>query len=96
MPQIKTTQEFQSLFDIDANVNRLVRNIELLNYINPLNITAEKKKFFSAKYNYEPSFRYPKIKFNGYKLHRLFFRNASMCNGRAASCWPSALFAAAR
>lgn len=73
MPQITHTQEFQALFDIDANVNRLVRNIELLNYINPLNIAAERKQFFSAKYNYEPQFRYPKIKFNGYKLHRLFF-----------------------
>ena len=73
MPSIKTTQEFEAIFDIDSNLNRLVKNIELLNYINPLNIAAEKKKFFSAKYNYEPQFKYPKIKFNGYKLHRLFF-----------------------
>lgn len=73
MSQIKTTQEYQNLFDIDANLNRLVKNIELLNYINPLNIAAEKKKFFSAKYNYEPVFKYPKMRFNGYKLHRLFF-----------------------
>ncbi|TCK69263.1 uncharacterized protein (TIGR02421 family) [Winogradskyella wandonensis] len=73
MAQIKTTSEFQELFDIDANLDRLVKNIELLNYINPLNITAEKKKFFSSKYTYEPEFKYPKIKFNGYKLHRLFF-----------------------
>lgn len=73
MSQIKTTQEFQDIFEIDANINRLVKNIELLKYINPLNIVAEKKKFFSAKYNYEPQFKYPKIRFNGYKLHRLFF-----------------------
>lgn len=73
MSQIRTTAEFQDLFDIDANLNRLVKNIELLNYINPLNIASEKKKFFAAKYNYEPEFKYPKIRFNGYKLHRLFF-----------------------
>lgn len=73
MSQIKTTEEYQDLFDIDANLNRLVRNIELLNYVNPLNIASEKKKFYSAKYNYEPEFKYPKMKFNGYKLHRLFF-----------------------
>ena len=73
MSQIKTTEEFQDLFDIDANLNRLVKNIELLNYINPQNIAAEKKKFFSSKYNYEPIFKYPKMRFNGYKLHRLFF-----------------------
>jgi len=64
---------YKSLFDIDANLNRLVKSIELLNYINPLNIVQEKKKFYSSKYNYEPTFKYPKIKFNGYKLHRLFF-----------------------
>ncbi len=73
MSKIKTTTEFEAIFDIDANLNRLVKNIELLNYINPLNIAAEKKKFFSAKYNYEPEFKYPKIKFDGYKLHRLLF-----------------------
>ncbi|MFD1061860.1 flavohemoglobin expression-modulating QEGLA motif protein [Winogradskyella litorisediminis] len=73
MSQIKTTLEFQNIFDIDSNLDRLVKNIELLNYINPLNIAAEKKKFFTSKYTYEPEFKYRKIKFNGYKLHRLFF-----------------------
>ena len=70
---IKATEEFQDIFDIDAKLNRLVRNIELLNYINPLNISHEKKKFFSSKYNYEPQFKYPKLKFNAYKLQRLLF-----------------------
>ena len=73
MAQINITEEFQDVFDIDSNLNRLVRNIELLNYINPLNIASEKKKFYSSKYNYEPQLKYPKMKFNGYKLHRLFF-----------------------
>ncbi len=73
MPQITSTQEYQSLFDIDANLNRLVGKIEMLTYVNPLNIEHEKKQFYSSKYSYEPNFHYPKIKFNGYKLHRLFF-----------------------
>jgi len=63
----------QDLFEIDANLNRLVKKIELLDYINPLNIESEKKKFFAAKFNYKPEFKYRKLKFNGYKLHRLFF-----------------------
>ncbi|MFC5195193.1 flavohemoglobin expression-modulating QEGLA motif protein [Bizionia hallyeonensis] len=67
------TNDYQDLFDIDTNLNRLVKKIELLNYINPLNIESEKKQFFTSKYNYEPNFKYPKVKFNGYKLHRLFF-----------------------
>jgi uncharacterized protein (TIGR02421 family) len=73
MSYIKTTTEFKDLFDIDANLHRLVKSIELLNYVNPMNIAAEKKKFFAAKYHYQPNFNYPKIRFNGYKLHRLFF-----------------------
>jgi uncharacterized protein (TIGR02421 family) len=73
MSQLNNTEEFQDVFDIDSNLNRLVRNIELLNYINPSNIASEKKKFYSSKFNYEPQFKYPKMKFNGYKLHRLFF-----------------------
>ncbi|WP_425075468.1 flavohemoglobin expression-modulating QEGLA motif protein [Psychroserpens sp. S379A] len=73
MSQIPSTSEYQDLFDIDGNIDRLVQKIEVLNYINPLNIEREKKQFFSSKFNYEPVFKYPKIKFNGYKLHRLFF-----------------------
>jgi uncharacterized protein (TIGR02421 family) len=73
MIEPKLKEEYQSIFDIDGNLNRLVKKIELLNYINPLNIESEKKKFFSSKYKYEPQFHYPKINFDGYKLHRLFF-----------------------
>ena len=69
----KTNKEFQDVFEIDTNLDRLVKKIELLNYVNPLNIASEKKKFFAAKYNYEPQFKYRKIGFNGYELHRLFF-----------------------
>jgi len=73
MSQISPTETYQDLFDIDSNLNRLVQKIEVLNYVNPLNIASEKKQFFSSKYTYDPVFKYPKIKFNGYKLHRLFF-----------------------
>ena len=73
MNVIKTTKEHHEVFEIDTKLNRLVRNIELLNYINPLNIAHERKLFFSSKYNYEPKFKYPKLKFNAYKLHRLLF-----------------------
>ncbi len=73
MIEPKIAEAYQDLIDIDANLNRLVKSIELLNYINPLNIESEKKKFFASKFKYEPQFKYPKIKFNGYKLHRLFF-----------------------
>jgi len=66
-------KEHGQLFEIDANLDRLVRRIELLSYVNPLNIEKEKQRFFASKYTIEPEFKYPKLKFDPYKLHRLFF-----------------------
>jgi len=66
-------KEYANLFEIDANLDRLVKKIELLNYVNPLNIEKEKHRFFASKFTGDPSFHYPKLKFNPYKLHRLFF-----------------------
>ena len=66
-------REYADLFEIDANLDRLVKKIELLNYVNPLNIEKEKHRFFTSKYTEDPVFKYPKLKFNPYELHRLFF-----------------------
>lgn len=71
--KIDLQQEYPALFDIDSNLNRLVKRIELLSYVNPLNIEKEKHRFFSSKYAVEPEFKYPKLKFDPYKLQRLFF-----------------------
>lgn len=62
-----------SLYEIDQNLDRLVHNIELLNYLNPLNIEQEKRRFFASKYSENPVFNYRKIKFSPFKLQRLFF-----------------------
>ena len=62
-----------ALFEIDQNLDRLVKDIELLNYLNPLNIENEKKRFFASKFTEEPQFKYRKIKFSPFKLQRLFF-----------------------
>ncbi|WP_299886704.1 flavohemoglobin expression-modulating QEGLA motif protein [uncultured Lacinutrix sp.] len=70
---VNIAKSYSDLINIDSNLHHLVQKIELLNYINPLNIESEKKLFFSSKYNYEPKFKYPKIRFNGYELHRKFF-----------------------
>ena len=66
-------QAYPHLFEIDANLNRLIKRIELLAYVNPLNIEKEKQRFFASKYAVEPHFKYPKLKFDPYKLNRLFF-----------------------
>ncbi|MBM1107227.1 DUF1704 domain-containing protein [Aurantibacter crassamenti] len=70
-PEIK--HEFADVFEIDANLNRLVKRIELLTHVNPQNIEKAKASFFASKYTEEPEFRYSKLKFDPYKLHRLLF-----------------------
>ncbi|UWX56442.1 flavohemoglobin expression-modulating QEGLA motif protein [Maribacter litopenaei] len=66
-------KEYPYVFQIDGNLNRLIKGIELLSYVNPLNGEKEKQAFFSSKYTQNPEFRYPKLKFDPYKLHRMFF-----------------------
>ncbi|MBT8261466.1 MAG: flavohemoglobin expression-modulating QEGLA motif protein [Bacteroidia bacterium] len=62
-----------NLVHIDGNLNKLVQKIELLNYINPINIEQEKRNFFSSKYNINPRFHYRKIDFNAHKLQQELF-----------------------
>lgn len=61
------------LSKMDINLNKLVSKIELLNYVNPINIEQEKRNFFSSKYNVNPSFKYRKIDFNAHKIQQLLF-----------------------
>jgi len=62
-----------NLYKIDSNLNKLVQKIELLNYINPINIELEKRNFFASKYNENPSFKYRKIDFNAHALQQELF-----------------------
>ncbi len=66
-------QKHPNLFRIDFNLNKLVQKIELLNYINPINIEAEKRNFFASKYNINPNFKYRKIDFNAHTLQQQLF-----------------------
>ena len=50
--------EHPNLFKIDARLNKLVKKIELLNYVNPINIEQEKRTFFANRYNESPNFKY--------------------------------------
>ena len=62
-----------SVFEIDKNLDRLVREIDVLNYLNPLNIEQEKKRFFASKFSEDPVFKYRKVKFDPFRLQRQFF-----------------------
>lgn len=66
-------EKYPNLYKIDASLNKLVKKIELLNYINPTNIEQEKRNFFSSKYNINPQFKYRKIDFNAHRLQQALF-----------------------
>ena len=66
-------QTHPNLFKIDYTLNKLVQRIELLNYINPINIEAEKRNFFASKYNVNPNFKYRKIDFDAHKVQQQLF-----------------------
>ena len=61
------------LFEIDHQIDVLVKKIEMLNYVNPTNIESEKERFFSSKYLQDPQFTYPKRDFDKFSLHKEFF-----------------------
>lgn len=63
----------RALFEIDTYIDQLVKKIELLSYVNPVNIESEKERFFNSKYLSDPVFLYPKMDFDKFKLHKEFF-----------------------
>lgn len=63
----------KTLQQIDDFIDNRVKQIELLSYVNPVNIEEEKQKFFSSKYLTDPRFKYPEIDFDRFKLHRELF-----------------------
>jgi uncharacterized protein (TIGR02421 family) len=63
----------KTLLDIDENIDKLVREIELLSYVNPVNIKEARERFFRSKYLTDPEFEYPQIDFDRFRLHRDLF-----------------------
>ncbi|MFT4601251.1 MAG: hypothetical protein ACI857_001429 [Arenicella sp.] len=58
----------QSIQKVDAHLFRLLKNFELLTYVNPINVKSEKERFFKSKFTVNPNFRYKPIKINPYEL----------------------------
>lgn len=50
----KTGAELNDLMRIDQRIDELVRQIELLSYVNPVNIEEQKKKVLCLKISYRP------------------------------------------
>lgn len=46
------------LIKLDKELHQIVKNFEILGYVNPMNIEAEKKKFFRSNFSNNPAFKY--------------------------------------
>lgn len=60
----------KDLLKIDRELFRLVKDFELLKFVNPINVEEEKKKFFESKCTVNPDFRYKPININAFEMKR--------------------------
>ena len=57
-----------AILKVDKGMSKLLRNFELLAYVNPINSSAEKKRFYKHKFTEQPNFKYGPIRINSYEL----------------------------
>ncbi|MDG1659345.1 MAG: flavohemoglobin expression-modulating QEGLA motif protein [Crocinitomicaceae bacterium] len=57
-----------SILSVDRNMHQLLKNFELLAFVNPVNNIQEKKRFFKNKCTEVPKFKYSPIKINPFEL----------------------------
>lgn len=58
---------------VDEALFNLLQEIEVLNYVNPMNIEHEKKRFFASKYRHIPEFKYKPIPFDTNEMKRKLY-----------------------
>ncbi len=59
---------------VDAALYRLVKGMETLSYINPINIQHEQKRFFAQRGNHQPDFKYRQLNIDPYLLRQKLYR----------------------
>ena len=56
------------VLEVDRRLFRLVRQMDTLMYINPVNLLQEKRRFFARGYHYTPEFRYRQLRIDPYAV----------------------------
>ncbi len=64
----------KSIYEIDKMLYRMVWNFEILNFVNPMNIERERKKFFASRFRYEPRFRYKQLILDPFEFRRRLYQ----------------------
>jgi len=57
-----------AILKVDKGLFKLLKNFELLAYVNPINTKSEKNKFFKNKFTEQPRFKYSPIRIDPYRL----------------------------
>ncbi|MBD3636319.1 MAG: DUF1704 domain-containing protein [Crocinitomicaceae bacterium] len=60
----------KSILKVDRELYKLVKNFEVLKFVNPRNIEGEKKKFIRSKGLYKPQFKYKHLNIDPFLLKR--------------------------
>lgn len=58
---------------IDDKLYKLLKNFEMLTYVNPINVQSEKERFFKNKFTVNPNFKYKPIKINPFDLKKKLY-----------------------
>ena len=62
------------ILKVDKELYSLAKGMETLNYINPVNIIQEKRKFIARKGNYQPNFKYKPLTIDPYSFREKLYR----------------------
>lgn len=63
-----------ALLEVDRQLYELVRDFEVLNFVNPINIATERKAFFASKGATSPQFEYRPLLLDPFDLKRRLLR----------------------
>ncbi|GLX78243.1 N-formylglutamate amidohydrolase [Thalassotalea insulae] len=64
----------QEVLTLDKKLFALCKNIETLNFINPINLVAERNKFLKKNSYIAPNFNYKQLNINPYKFRELLYQ----------------------
>ena len=59
---------------VDETINNIYKKIDLLDFINPTNAEAEKRKFFKSHFRYNPHFTYPFLNVSTKELKKQLYQ----------------------
>lgn len=62
------------VLEVDRKLFRMVKQMDTLHYINPINFLQEKRRFFARGYQYTPEFRYRQLRLDPYALREQLYR----------------------